>query len=454
MTTAQLRYVPTTEVAAIVEQLRGEGARVLRGTFADNAGVLRAKQVPIHRAAAFHAPGVGAAPSWAVFAVDDAVVFTQRFGATGDIRLRADLDAVVGVGGGVALAPVELADQFGRPLDYCPRGALRRQQAGAEADGVEILAAIEVELTCFEGTTGLPTGGPAYGMAPLIRNSAFIDDVHELFQSAGLEIEQFHAEYGNGQIELSLEPMAPLDAADANVLAKVLLCTVARRHGLALSWSPQPLFDGIGNGAHVHLSFTQGGRPLLSGGPAPQQLTDDGAAVVATLVSRLPEAVGMLAPSLLSAARLQPGHWSGAYACWGVENREAAVRLCQATPGNVHGAHLEVKCVDPSANPYTALATLCGLARHGLHGTTALPPEVTVPPGMLSDDERDASGAVRLCDSQESALDAADASALLRQILGDGLVDAHLAVRRHELELAKSESPEDLVERFRFAWSA
>ena len=76
--------------------------------------------------------------------------------------------------------------------------------------------------------------------------------------------------------------------------------------------------------------------------------------------------IGALAPSLLSGLRLQPGHWSGAFACWGLENREAAVRLCAGTKGNPRGANVEVKCIDASANPYVVNAVLLGLARMGL----------------------------------------------------------------------------------------
>jgi len=359
------------------------------------------------------------------------------------------------LGDGSAWAPTELADQDGQPLAFCPRGTLRRQQAAAEADGLEILAATEIEFVAFDATgkSVAGRGGPAYGLAPLLEHAAFVDDVHRDFDHAGLAIEQLHAEYGPGQIELSVAPAAPLQAADANVLARVLLCRAGRRHGLRLSFSPRPFAAGVGNGAHVHWSFRRAGAPLLSGGRGPHGLTEGGAAVLGGFVRWLPEVIGALAPSLLSGLRLQPSHWSGAFACWGLENREAAVRLCAATPGNPRGANVEVKCIDPSANPYVVNALLLGLGWRGLEERVQLPAETTRDPGPMTDDQRAQAGIVRLESNQSAMLDLLERSKVAQEILGAGLFEALLAVRRHEVEIARSASIEELVERFRFTWS-
>ena len=455
MTHGHLPILPPADATFRARELREEGARTLLGVFVDLAGVLRAKQVSIERAPVFHSPGLGASPVWAIFCVDDAIAFTPSFGVVGDMRLRADLDAAVLLADGSAWAPTELADQEGQPLAFCPRGTLRRQQAAAEADGLETLAATEIEFVAFDatGTRVAGRGGPAYGLAPLLEHAAFVDDLYRDFERAGLSIEQLHAEYGPGQIELSVAPAAPLQAADANVLARVLLCHAGRRHGLRLSFSPRPFAAGVGNGAHVHWSFRHAGAPLLSGGSGPHGLAEGGAAVLGGFVRWLPEVIGALAPSLLSGLRLQPSHWSGAFACWGLENREAAVRLCAGTRGNPRGANVEVKCIDPSANPYVVNALLLGLARRALEERVPLPAETTSDPGAMTDTQRAQAGIIRLESSQPSMLDMLERSTAAKEILGGALLEALLDVRRHEVEIARSSSIEELVERFRFTWS-
>jgi glutamine synthetase len=156
---------------------------------------------------------------------------------------------------------------------------------------------------------------------------------------------------------------------------------------------------------------------------------------------------------VLSGLRMQPGHWSGAYVCWGTENREAAVRFLVGGPSNPYGANVEVKVIDPSANPYYATATILGLALDGIERKLPLPPEATVDPAALSDDQRTQAGVKLLAPNQADALDALDQSALIRGILGDEPVDAVVAVRRYEQETYGQLSPDELAEKFRLAWS-
>lgn len=442
------------ERAAIIAELEQAGVHTLRGTFIDSSGVIRAKQTPIAHAAVFADEGLGAAPAISAFTADDAIAPTPGISAVGDFRLRIDLGAVVDLGGGIAWGPTDLVDQEGRGVAACPRSALRRQCEAAAAMGVSVVTAIEVEFVLFERSTGEPLASQAYGISTLDAHEALVDALMSGFEAVGLDVAQLHGEYGRGQFEVSFAPADPLTTADRNLLARIVISNVARAHGCDASFSPKPLAGEVGNGAHHHLSFRRDDAPLLSGGTGPHGLTDDGSAIIAGLVSHLPVMVGALSPSAPSSLRRAPHAWSGAFACWGLENREAAVRLCEATHANHHGAHVEVKVVDPSANVYVAGAVLLGAALDGLAHPRPLPPEVTVDPGRLSDEERAELGVVALAGDLADTLDAFDASPLMEAVLGRGLLDPLTAVRRHEIDLLAELGPEALVERLRFVWTA
>lgn len=433
--------------AAAEAALAEGGVRLLSGTVVDPAGVIRGKQVPVARARQFHVAGMGASPSWNVFCIDNVIAFRPGFGVVGDLRLRADLAALRVLGDGLGWAPAEMFDQLGDPAPVCARGLLRRTQADLEARGLTALVGAELEFVVAE-----QVGGPwnAYGLGPVLDLEPFVLDIVDACAAVGLPVEQVHAEYADGQFELPLGPTDPLTAADNAVLGRIVTGRVARRHGLTVSFSPQPFAGGAGNGAHLHLSLHRGGVPLLSGGDGPHGLTAEGGAAIGGIVAGLPELIGVLAGSVLSAHRLQPGHWSGAHACWGRENREAAVRLCAATPGNPGGASVEVKCVDPSANPYLATAALLGLALDGASGGTALPPEVTVDPAELTGDQ----AVARLPADQAAALAALDTSVLAERLLGPDIRTALGAVRHHELDTYGGRDVAELAERFRYTWSA
>src|SRR5581483_1118774 len=109
-----------------------------------------------------------------------------------------------------------------------------------------------------------------------------------------------------------------------------------------------------------------------------------------------------------------------------------AVRVCTATPGNPHGANVEVKPVDASANPYVVMATVVGMCLDGMRRGLALPAPVDVDPASLA-----ALDAEPIGRDQETGIDRLEASQLMQSILGAPLLEALVAVRRHELELAK-----------------
>jgi glutamine synthetase len=286
-----------------------------------------------------------------------------------------------------------------------------------------------------------------------MEHEGFVRDVTDAATSSGVAIEQFHPEYGRNQFEISLTPQPPVAAADHLVLMRIIVGRVARRYGMRVSLSPVPFAGSVGSGAHQHFSLTKSDAPLFSDGTGVRGMTPEGESAVAGLLSGLAQAQGILCGSILSGLRIQPGHWSGAYNCWGTENREAAVRFLVGGPSNPQGANVEVKVIDPSANPYLASAAILGLALDGIDRKLPLPPETTVDPATLTDQQRDANGIVLLPDVQSKALDALDQSALLRGILGDEVVDSVLAVRRYEQENFGDLSPDELADKFRMSWS-
>jgi glutamine synthetase len=451
-----LPVLDDAELKLIDEEFASAGVRLVLGSVVDMAGVARAKSVPAARSAAFHRSGMGASPTWNVFCIDNGIAFTSRLGVAGDLRLRADLTARRLLGDGLAWAPAEFHRQDGALDPGCARGLLRGIQDSMPGRGLAALVGCELEfvLTHPDGTALPASSWQAYGLGSALDAEAFLTDLAGAFEAADLPLEQVHAEYGAGQYELSLAPAEPVAAADRVVAARLLVGRVARRHGRAVSLSPLPFAGGAGNGAHQHLSLTHHGAPLLSGGTGPHGLTGDGAAAVAGIVAGLPDLLAVLAGSVLSGPRLQPGHWAGAYACWGLENREAAVRLCAATPGNPHGASVELKCADPSANPYLVTAVLLGLALDGISRKAVLPPEVPGDPTDLSPAALAQAGAVPLTAGQPETLDRLARSPLAERLLGPDILDALLAVRRYEQDHYGQQDTAGLADRFRFAWSA
>ena len=420
--------------AAAIAQLEADGVATLIGTVVNPAGLTHAKTVPLRRMGTFADPGLGASPVWHVFAIDQAgIVFGDAVGVVGDQRIRIDLSALRILGDGLAWAPGAFFNQDGSADPYCSRGVLQRVEERLSKAGIDTVVGHEMEFVLVGPDGGaLPSHMWAqYGLAGVLEFEGFVRDVINAAAGSGVAVEQLHPEYGVNQFEISLSPQSPVIAADQLVLMRIIIGRVARRYGLRVSLSPVPFAGSVGSGSHQHFSMKRANTPLFSDGTGVAGMTPDGESAVAGLLAGLSDAQGVLCGSVLSGLRMQPGHWSGAYVCWGTENREAAVRFLIGGPSNPLGANVEVKVIDPSANPYYATAAILGLALDGIERKLPLPPETTVDPAKLADEQRRQAGMVLLPSSQSAALDALDQSTLLRGILGDEVVDAVLAVRRY-----------------------
>lgn len=442
--------------AAAIAQLEADGVATLIGTVVNPAGLTHAKTIPLRRMGAFADPGLGASPVWHVFAIDQSgIVFGESTGVVGDQRVRIDLGGLSILGDGLAWAPGSFFNQDGSPDPYCSRGALTRTTAKLFDAGITALVGHEMEFVLVgPGGEPLPSRLWAqYGLAGVLEHEGFVRDVTDAATTSGVAIEQFHPEYGMNQFEISLAPQEPVAAADQLILLRIIVSRIARKYGMRVSLSPVPFAGSVGSGAHQHFSITRAGSQLFDDGQNPSGLTQQGASAVAGVLAGLTQAQGVLCGSILSGLRMQPGRWSGVHTCWGTENREAAVRFLPAGPANPRGGNIEVKVIDPAANPYLASAAILGLALDGIDRELAVPEQITVDPATLSDARRDAAGIVTLTTNQSEAIDALDRSPLMREILGNEVVDAVVAVRRYENENYAHLSPEDLAEKFRLAWS-
>jgi glutamine synthetase len=161
----------------------------------------------------------------------------------------------------------------------------------------------------------------------------------------------------------------------------------------------------------------------------------------------------VLAPSAAAYLRLQPHHWAGAYACWGVENREAAVRFIPGTvTSRERSANFEVKVGDGGANPYLVMALLAAAAADGVDRGLAPPEPVQDDPSTLGRDELARRGITRLPTSLAEATGLFEGSDLARRVLGDVLHGVFAAVRRRECETHGALGEEELADAYRWRY--
>jgi len=455
---------------AVLDDLASAGVVGVVLPWVDTSGITRMKSVPLAKLPSAAQWGVGMSPVFDGFLVDDSIIAGTHAGsAIGDLRLHPDLSrlTVLAAQDGWAWAPVDRYTQDGVPHVQCSRSLLRRLVAELAAEGLSVKAAIEIEWALGEGD--LPPGadpdafvpalsGPAYGMTRQIEVSDYARDLLEALEAQGVSVDQFHPEYAAGQLEVSVAAEDPVAAADTALLVRSTITAVSIAHGLRASFSPKVTADGVGNGGHVHLSLWRSSSDgttenLMSGGSGTFGLTGDGEAFVAGLLSHLPGLLAVGAPSVASYLRLVPSHWAGAYAVWGLENREAAVRFVTGPSGHRQSAaNVEVKSVDAAANPYLLMSGLLAAGRAGLRTGASLPDPVGLDPATLTEEGRREAGIAALPATLAEAVTAFERDDVLTAAFGTELATTIAEVRRGEIALFDGVSPEGVTKAVRWRY--
>ncbi|MGH3094929.1 MAG: glutamine synthetase family protein [Streptosporangiales bacterium] len=443
----------------LVTMLRGRDVDGVVLSFVDTAGVNRIKAVPVERLESAAVWGVGMSPVFDTFLSDDVPITSDELGGPdGDLRLVPDLDALTVLAGqpGWAWAPVDRYTQDGGVHPACQRRFAATMVDQAAGAGLTFRASFEIEWAVSSGTGHdfePASSGPAYGMTRLVELSDYLRDVLVALQRQGVDVEQIHPEYSDGQYEVSIAATDPVTAADHSVLVRQTIRAVSQRHGLRASFAPSVIAGHVGNGGHIHISAWRDGQNLFAGGDRRYEMTTAGESFMAGVLELLPALLAIGAPTPASYLRLVPSHWAGAYACWGRESRESALRFITGGVGTRgRAANFEVKCFDLAANPYLAIGTLIAAGLHGVKSSTPLGEEVTGDPAWYADDVLAARGISRLPTSLDETVDAFAESDVLRDALGQPMFGAVIAVRRGDAERLRESSPEEIAAALRWVY--
>jgi glutamine synthetase len=441
------------EAAARAES---DGVRVVLLSFVDNAGVTRARAIPLRlfeRAAQW---GVGLSSAWYTVTATDTVTSSPYVGnPVGDIRMVPDPAALrlFAAQPGWAWAPTDQFNQDGTHHPCCARSYLRRMASRAAESDLTLKISFELEWFMADTARGpeVPAhDGPGVGAQALVRVSEFVGDLIDVLDRQDVRVEAVNGEYSDGQLELSFAPKDPVAAADTSVLTRLTIHALSARHGYRSSFSPA--FAGpMGNGGHVHLSVWRQEANLLAGGDGPYGMTTTGAAFLAGLLEQLPAMTAVGAPCAASYLRLLPSRWAGVYQCWGRENREAAVRFITGMTGAGAGAaNAEVKCFDEAANPYLLLGAFTAAGTAGVDDNRRLPGEYTGDPGADDPATLARLGIRRLPATLDEAIEAMRGSKLLLDTMGPALHDAYLAVRSAEADQFRGSPDEKIISAYRW----
>lgn len=424
----------------LANQSSEQAVTFVRIIWVDTSGQHRCRVVQRKR---FHdsvkTNGVGLTfASMAMTSAADGPADGTNLSGVGEIRLVPDLSTKRRIPWAEQEEMV-LADMYLRPgetWEYCPREALRRVlKVLKEEFNLEVNAGFENEFFLLKKvlSEGKEEWVP-FDTSSYCSTSAFdvaspiLYEIIAALESLNIPVDQLHAESGNGQYEIVMGYTACSDAADNLIFTREVIRAVARKHGLLATFVPKYALGEIGSGSHVHISLSQNGKNVFMASDECSRygMSKVGEEFMSGVLSHLPSILAFTAPVPNSYDRLQPHMWSGAYLCWGQENKEAPLRTA-CPPGVPDGyvSNFEIKAIDGCANPYLALSSIIASGIDGLRRHLNLPEPINEDPqdGKLQ----------RLPRSLSESVNALEKDSALEKLIGEKLLLAVKGVRKAEI---------------------
>jgi glutamine synthetase len=434
----------------ILDTCRRRAIRLVRFLYCDNGGIVRGKATHVDRLGDRIRTGIGLTVAMQAMNSLDQLQPVEGMGPVGEIRLVPDPGTftVLPYAPHTAAMLTDHVRLDGQPYEAGPRTFLKRMTARLAERDMVLSCAVENEWSLAARADGghVPVDESlCFSTVGMAASAEVTDATVAALGDQGIHVEQYYAELGHGQQELSVAPRPAVQAADTQVLVRETIRGVAARSGLVASLAPKPWPDQAGNGAHVHFSLWDGdGQENLFHDPAGRfGLSRTAERFVAGVLAHAPALLALTAPSVNSYHRLLPQHWSSAFVCWGPDNREATVRVPSTFWGLERAStNLEYKPADASCNPYLAFGGLIAAGLDGIDRELEPPGPLSVDPATLGDREREAAGAHRYPTTLGESLGALERDQVLVGALGDLLARSYLAVRRSEWE-AYSAMPEE-----------
>ncbi len=326
----------------------------------------------------------------------------------------------------------------GEPFDGDPRAALKRTLALAHTMGYSFHVAPELEFFLLRlnehGPSSLPHDRGGYfdlstDLAATVRRQ-----MARTLQQMNIRIEASHHEVAAGQHEVDLESGDALHIADNLMTAKYVLKAIAAHYGLYATFMPKPVYGINGSGLHTHQQLVRvsTGKNAFLNEQDEYGLSDVGRYFIAGQLAHARAMCALLAPLVNSYKRLVPGFEAPVYINWGRVNRQALIRVPRLNRNRSTSARIELRCADPSCNPYLAFTVMLRAGLDGIQRRLTLPAPMDENIFLQDESERLRPRTRMLPATLGEALDMLREDTLIRETLGDSIYEGFIDAKSIE----------------------
>ncbi|KZZ82751.1 type I glutamate--ammonia ligase [Bacillus sp. SJS] len=365
-----------------------------------------------------------------------------------DMYLYPDLDTFVifpwtSEKGKVARFICDIYNPDGTPFDGDPRANLKRILGEMEELGfTDFNLGPEPEFFLFkldekgEPTLELNDKGGYFDLAPTDLGENCRRDIVLELEEMGFEIEASHHEVAPGQHEIDFKYASAVKACDDIQTFKLVVKTIARKHGLHATFMPKPLFGVNGSGMHCNLSLFKEGKNAFFDENGDLQMSDTARQFIAGIIKHAPNFTAVTNPTVNSYKRLVPGYEAPCYVAWSARNRSPLIRI-PASRGI--STRVEVRSVDPAANPYLAMAVLLAAGLDGIKNSLTPPKPIDRNIYVMNKEERLENGIVDLPSTLAGALENLKTDDTIVKALGSHLFEHFIEAKEIEWDMFRTQ---------------
>lgn len=322
----------------------------------------------------------------------------------------------------------------GKPFPGDPRGALKRVLAKVEEKGWIFNVGAEPEFfllkrngDSYGGVRPVPHDVGGYFDFSAVDDAVRVrTEIMDAVSSMGLEVEMGHHEVALGQHEIDFRFADALTAADNVITLKYTVRAIAAARDLVASFMPKPIYGINGSGMHTHQSmFDKKGNNVFFDPDGELYLSEIGHQFIAGQLAHARSMSAVLSPTVNSYKRLVPGYEAPIYVAWAQVNRSALIRIPSTGGKNGNAVRAELRCPDPSANPYLAFATMLAAGLDGIEKGMECPAPVNnINLYELSPEEKSIHGVSELPGSLSEALVEMEKDEVIKEALGEILYES------------------------------
>jgi len=323
----------------------------------------------------------------------------------------------------------------GTPFEGDPRYILKKVLKEAKDMGYTFDVGPECEFFLFHtDDNGMPTTlthekGGYFDLGPIDLGENARRDMVLNLEDMEFEIEASHHEVAPAQHEIDFKYKEALHTADNIMTFKLVVKSIAKRHGLHATFMPKPKFGINGSGMHINMSLSKNGKNIFNSPEGELGLSQEAYYFIGGLIKHIKGMTAITNPLVNSYKRLVPGYEAPVYIAWSATNRSPLIRI-PASRGE--GTRIELRCPDPSGNPYLVLAACLAAGLQGIKDKLVPPASVDTNIFDMSDFEKERCQIESLPSNLFHAVKELEEDTFIRSVLGEHISQRYIQAKYAE----------------------